>query len=189
MQRGRVGDADDHALGRLESSDGLPPRLYTGLVDQGESCSGQFLGSGLHVVSVHDLELDARLGGGSIRRPFRGAEAGRPQLGSAAKRRSSGCRRWPHCASSRPVRGASGNPSASTYRPWLAKGSGVPSLMPLATLNARGVGHPCVPRVPMELPSVRRRREPVASAATAAVPAPYDADVTMMSGHRGDCPA
>jgi hypothetical protein len=58
--------SDDWSRGRSA------PTVVHGLVDQGESCSGQFVGSGLHVVSVHDLELDARLGRGSIRRPFRG---------------------------------------------------------------------------------------------------------------------
>lgn len=67
--------SDDWSRGRSA------PTVVHGLVDQGESCSGQFVGSGLHVVSVHDLELDARLGRGSIRRLFRGPKQAGRSLG------------------------------------------------------------------------------------------------------------
>jgi len=45
-------------------------------VEKGEPVLGQFLGCDPHAIGVRDLELDARLRHRSVRRPFRGAEAG-----------------------------------------------------------------------------------------------------------------
>src|SRR5690349_9752873 len=76
LERGRIREADDQALGGLKPSDGLPPRLEPRAVEKGEPLLGQFLGSDPHAVGVRDLELDACLRHRSVRRPFRGAEAG-----------------------------------------------------------------------------------------------------------------
>jgi hypothetical protein len=185
VQRGGVGDADDHALGRLESSDGRPhgctraswTRVKPDLISSSAAAC---------TLSASTTSNSMLAWGAGRSAGHSGAlkQAGR-SLGSAAKRRSSGCRRWPHCASSRPVRWrAVIQAPRRTGRGW-RKDPGCRLYAASNSVRPRR-GAPMCTQGAHGLPSVRRRREPVASAAGA--PAPYDADVTMMSGHRGRPP-
>ena len=74
-------DADDQSLAREEPNHGLAPGLSPRGVKQLEARAFELLASRCHRVGVLNLELDARLRNGQLRRPRCYAEARLRRLG------------------------------------------------------------------------------------------------------------